>query len=463
LETLIGFFEWIGRNEAVLSGIAASIVIIGVLFSPLGAGLRALTDGRRDRPAPEPEPVTAKATTRVGARPSIAVLPFSTPSGEPAHEALADGLAEDLVNALGRVKHFDVLARSATAAYRGRNVDVRDLARELGARYAVEGSVRGLGGDRVRITVQLVAADTAAPVWSDRHESSLQRGPEAQDDITSRLAAALQPAVRRAEADRARRSRADELDAWSLVNRAWVTIQGGLGSPEAARAAVADCTRAIELDPDDALAHAVLAHSRSLLIASPGESASTRESVMGSVRRAVELGGHDPAVQHCYAAVLGNVGRTADGIRAWERCLDLDPSNAPARAGLGIAQIYVRKPEDALANIERALWLSPRDPLVYHWLAHRALACSILGRYVDAATSARESVERAGTRVGWGVLAVAEALLGHDAAAHEAWSELALRTPGLDVDGFARLVRDVCPDEETASRFQAAARRAAQT
>ncbi|MGH0036566.1 MAG: hypothetical protein ACQGVK_16185 [Myxococcota bacterium] len=457
MELLSGFFEWIGQNEAVLSGIAASIVIVGVLFTPLGAGLRAVW--RRRRPD-DPSPASGDSLDD-GGRPSIAVLPFATPSGEPRHEALANALAEDVINALGRVRHFDVIAHSATAAYKGHSPDAQAVARDLGARYTLEGSVRGLG-DRIRVTLQLVAAHTRTPVWSDRHECALEGAEEAQDEISARIAAELQPAVRRAEAESARRRPAAELGVWSLVNRAWVTVQNALGSAEAARAAVEDCSKALALDPDDALAHAVLAHARSLLLGLPDGGADV-ESVRASIRRAVELGGHDPAVQHCYAAVLGNIGRTEDGIRAWERCLELDPFNAPARAGLGIAQIYVRQPEPALANIDRALSLSPRDPLVYHWLAQRALACVVLGRYAEAATSARESVERAGTRVGWGALALAEAELGHDEAAREAWTELAARTPGLDAERLAPIIVQVCPDEAAAERTLSAMRKAAAT
>jgi TolB-like protein len=455
LDVVLGFFDWIGRNEAVLSGIAASIVILGVLFSPLGVGLRRLFGGREAAPKPPAEATTAPSAPR---RPSIAVLPFATPSGQPALEALAEGLVDDLVNALGRVRHFDVIARSATAAWKGGQADLQAVARELGAHYAVEGSVRAIG-ERVRVTVQLVAADTRTPVWSDRHECDPAGLDAAHDEITARIAAELQPAVRRAEAERARGRPAASLGAWALVNRGWVTLQGGLGSSEAAQSAIADCERALEIEPDDALGQAVLAHARSLLRPTPGSAAAEQRDVLGPIRRAIELAGHDPAVQHCYAAVLGNLGRTADAVRAWERCLELDPFNAPARAGLGIAQIYMLRPEDGLANIERALRLSPRDPLVYHWLAQRALACEVLGRHAEAAAAARESVERSGTRVGWGVLALAESQLGHLEGAREAWRELEARTPGFDANALERMIRSVCPDPATAESEVRAVRR----
>lgn len=449
MTSLTQIFAWIGENEATLSGIAASIVIVGVLFTPLGAGLRALLGrGRKSSDAPA---LAVHDANLLDGRPSVAVLPFTTAQGEADQESLADGLTEDLINALSRVKHFNVLARGATRAYKGRQIDVQEVARDLGARYVVEGSVRSLG-DRVRVTVELVEAASRAPAWSDRHEFEWVRVHDAQNETTARIAAQLQPALRRAEAERVKRQPSSDLDSWSLVNRAWISVQDDLGSPEVAAAAAADCERAVAADPADALAHAALAHARSLLLAGPESSESDLAAVLTSARRAISLGGHDPAVQHCYAAVLGNVGRTADAARAWERCLELDPNNAAARAGLGITQIYLKLATDAIENIDRALALSPRDPLVYHWLAHRALACIVLGRDEEAAAAARESVERTGTQVGWGVLAVAESELGNPSAASEAYAQMEARIPDLTLDSVAQWIRSMSPDDETAER-----------
>ena len=454
MNVLTRIFAWIGENEATLSGLAASIVIIGVLFTPLGRGLRALLGRRRE--AGDTSKLDAGDTSATGdanlrdGRPSVAVLPFTAASGEAAQTSLADTLTEDVINALSRVKHFDVLARGATFAYKDRQIDVREVGRELGARYVVEGSVRSLG-DRVRVTVELVDAESRAPAWSDRHEFAWDRLHEAQDETTARIAAQLQPALRRAEAERVKRLPSDDLDSWSLVNRAWVSLQDDLGSPEVADAAVADCERAVAAEPDDALAHAVLAHAISLLITRPDNSGDV-STALDSARRAIALGGHDPAVQHCYAAVLANVGRAADAARAWERCLELDPNNAAARAGLGITQIYLKLTEESIENIDRALALSPRDPLVYHWLAHRAMACVVLNRTEEAALAARESVERTGTSVGWGVLTIAEAELGNTVAATEAWNQMKARTPGLTLESISTWIRSMTSDEETAER-----------
>jgi tetratricopeptide (TPR) repeat protein len=159
--------------------------------------------------------------------------------------------------------------------------------------------------------------------------------------------------------------------------------------------------------------------------------------------------------------VLGNLGRTEDGIRAWERALELNPNNAGARAGLGIAQIYAKKPEQALENIDTALRLSPRDPLIYHWLGSRALACAVLGRWEEAIESSRESVERTASRLGYAVLAAACAQVGRVDEAHQSWVELERRIPDLDVEVFGRLAETVALDEEGGRRIADALRRAA--
>ncbi len=458
MDDLAQLLEWIGANEAVLSGIAASIVIAGVLFTPLGAGLRAYWKRRRTDAPSDPEPDPSDAATRGrttgGGRPSIAVLPFSTPPEDGALESLADGLVEDVINALSRAVHFNVIARSSSFAYRGRQVDVQDVARELDARWVVEGSVRRAGAG-VRITAQLVSGETRAPAWADRYDVADADLAAAPDEVSARIAAAIHPALRRGEAERVRRIPAEQLDVWNVVNRALVALQLELGSPEAADRARADCQHALFVDPDDALAHAVLAHAGSLTLGAPGSEPDRAADVLASARRAVERGGHDPAVQHCYAAVLGNLGHTDDALRAWKRCLELDPNNAAALAGMGISLIYKRQSQEALETIDRALWLSPRDPLLYHWLAHRALACTVLGRFEEAATTARESVERSGTRVGWGVLATAEAALGRVAEARAAWRELVVRRPGLKPETLAEMVASICPDEAIAEQARA--------
>lgn len=446
MELISQVLGWIGSNEAVLSGVAAAIVIIGVLLSPLRHRLSKTSatssDARSDTPPAGLRPAL------VSDRPSIAVLPFTNLSGDPEHEYLADGLTEDIITGLSRVKQFFVIARNTTFTYKGRAVDVQEVSRDLGVRYVLEGSVRA-AGDRIRVTAQLIDATTRAHAWAERFDRPLADILAVDDEVTDAIVGALQPALRRAEIESSRRADPGDLGAWALVNRAWVSIQSNLSDDRKLRAAALACEEAIALDPDYALAHAVLAHARSL-IAQQLEAMPERDDVMAPIRRALELTPDDPAVQHAYAAVLGNMGRTADGMRAWERSLELNPNNAGARAGLGIAQIYMKRHVDAVANIDTALRLSPSDPLLYHWLANRALACTLLGRWEEALENAAGSVHRNGSRVGFAIYAGALARAGRLAEAGKAWRELEDLTPGISAAALGTFLRGVAVDETTA-------------
>jgi len=454
-------FRWIASNEAVLSGIAAGIVILGVLATPVGSAWR-IWQRRRSAVTPAagvPPRAGDALPAPVTDRPSIAVLPFQNLSGDPEQDYLADGLAEDILIGLSRVKQFFVIARNSSFGYRGRAVDVQQVARELGVRYVLEGSVRR-SGSRIRVTAQLVDARTRGQTWAERFDRPVEDIVHVDDEVTTAILAALQPALRGAEAERARRAAPEDLTAWALVNRAWVAVRSDLGDTTAIRSAIAACEEALERDAEYPFAHAVLAHARSLLLRQPGAGIEL-ENVVAPMRRALQLAPDDSCIHHCHAAVMGNLGRTADAVRAWQRALELDPNNAGARAGLGIAQIYLRQPAAALANVEAALRLSPRDGMTYHWLAYRALALALLGRWDEALETATDSVGRTGSQVGYAVLAAAHARAARLADAARAWNELERRTPGLSVDGLASLVIQVAPDEASARALADAFREAA--
>jgi adenylate cyclase len=450
VNALTAIFAWIGENEAVLSGIAAAIVIVGVLLTPIGRGLLALARGARGSSLGDPSEAGADASSLqapplITERPSIAVLPFANLSDDPQQEYLADGLSEDIITGLSRVKQFFVIARNTSFTYKGRAVDVQAVSRELGVRYVLEGSVRKLG-DRVRVTAQLVDATTRGHTWAERFDRRVDEILEVDDEVTEAIIAALQPALRGAEAEHARRASPGDLGAWALVNQAWVSVQHDLGDSDTADQAISACEKALELDPHYAFAWAVLAHARSLRMEQkPGEADS--EQTLLALQRALELGIDDPLVQHCAAAAYGNLGRTDASIRAWERSLELDPNSAGARAGLGIAQIYIKAPDRALGNIDAALRLSPRDPATYHWLAHRALACSVLGHWDEALAAAEESVHRRPSTMGWAAVAGALARAGRQPEARRAYEEFAQRVPGLEPATLSQLTETIAIDE----------------
>jgi len=186
-------------------------------------------------------------------KPSIAVLPFQNMSGDPEQEYFADGMVEDIITALSRFKWLFVIARNSTFTYKGRSVDIKQVGRELGVRYVLEGSVRRVS-NRVRITAQLIDAETRAHIWADRYDRAVDDIFALQDEITVSTVAAIEPSVRQAEIERAKQKRPDNLDAYDLVLRATPLVNTGM--PEGASQAVPLLERALLLEPNYALAHA---------------------------------------------------------------------------------------------------------------------------------------------------------------------------------------------------------------
>lgn len=450
MQVFEAIFGWIGSNEAVLSGIAACIVIVGVAYRPIrrllpgrSAPSEAAARAGRDVAPTSPE---AAYPALVDDRPSVAVVPFSNLSNEAAQEFLADGLTEDVILGLSRVKQLFVIARNSCFTYKGRAVDAGQVSRELGVRYVLEGSVRR-NSDRVRVTAQLVDATTRESVWSNRFDRPVEEITQVDDEVTEEILAALLPALRRVEAEQAGRAAPEDLNAWALVNRAWVTVQSDLGDEQALQEAASACREAIRHEPDHAFAHAVLGLALSLLthMEPPRHGDPEAEEVM---RRALTLGPDDSLVHHCHAAMCGNFGRTEEGLRAWQRAIDLDPNSAGARAGLGIAQIFLREPARALENIDGALRRSPRDPIAYHWLAHRAFALSLMGNTADAEQAARTSIDQRASRIGLAVLAGVLAERDDMEGALDCWDQLTARQTSVDAAGIATLAAPLAPDPD---------------
>lgn len=454
MEIIGGIFDWIGTNESVLSGIAAAIVIIGVAWRPIRSAFRRRDDAPPpERPAPGFVPETL-APPLVSDRPSIAVMPFTSLSGDPDQEYLADGLSEDIILGLSRIKQLFVIARGTCFTYRGKSVDAAQVARELGVRYVLEGSVRRSGGG-IRVSAQLVDAARRTPVWAEQFDRRLEQITEVDDEVTEALISALLPALRRAEIEQSRRSAPGDLTAWALVNQAWVWVQSDLGDAETLGRAIDACRDAIRREPEHAFAHAVLALALSLASHRPDTTA-RREEADRMIDRALALGPDDPLVHHCHAALLGNLGRTAEGVRAWRRAIDLDPNNAGARAGLGIAQIFLGQSAEALGHIDAALRRSPRDPIAYHWLAYRALALSLLERRDEAEEAAHASTALRPSTVGLGVLCGLRMEAGDEDGAMAIWEKLLERQPGIRAQDVGRLARALAPDPARGERIERA-------
>jgi len=329
-----------------------------------------------------------------GGKPAIAVLPFDNMSGDAEQEYFADGIAEDILTRLAMWGWIPVIARNSSFVYKGRSVDVKEVGRTLGARYVLEGSVRK-AANRVRVTGQLIDAETGHHVWAERYDRVLEDIFDLQDEITESVVAALEPAVGKAEMSRARQRTPDDLDAWDLCQRAmWhfnrVTREDFAIADELYR-------RAIERDPGSALpltGIAIIRIVEALLTwaANPAEALSEGYRF---AREAVSLDEMGPSAN----AVLGYANaymRQFDAaISSAERSIDLNPSNALGYHALGVARMFNGEPREAVEAIERAVRISPEDSWLPVWLSTLS-ACHYLARdYEKAVEVARLATQRA--------------------------------------------------------------------
>ena len=318
-------------------------------------------------------------------KPSIAVLPFLNMSGDPEQDYFADGMVEDITTGLSRVKWLFVIARNSSFVYKGKAVDIRQVGRELGVRYILEGGVRKAGA-RVRITAQLVEAATGAHLWADRFDGGLEDVFDLQDQITDRVVGIVEPNIRKFEIDRSRRKRPESLDAYDLYLRAlpYLTSLSYADAP-----AAADLLReALKLNPNFAAAHAYLGWSHHICFLHDGRfDEADKIAGMQHSRAAVASDVDDATALAVDAAAIARLEKDLDAaLNAIERALSLNASFAVALY-IG-AELYAFRgePSTATAYAQRALRLSPFDPLA--WAAHVAMATAAIheGRYDDAAT-----------------------------------------------------------------------------
>jgi len=323
-------------------------------------------------------------------KPSIAVLPFTNMSGDPEQEYFSDGITEDIITALSRLPWFFVIARNSTFAYKGQAVDVRRVGRDLGVRYLLEGSVRK-GGQRLRITSQLLDATNGNHLWSERYDRELTDMFALQDEITQMVAASIEPKLVAAEGLRAERRSIDDLDAWDLVARAlvhfWKLTATESGS------AVAILRQVVERHPDYGPAHSLLAFAL-LLSAWMGwtSAGSDRECASALGHRAMQLDDSDPWAHFSLGFLALTSRRTEEAIRYFEAALDLNPNFAAALDFYAYALAFDGRSEEAIRRSEQALRMSPRDPFNTYVFGGIAAAHYVAQRYGDAIRWIREAM-----------------------------------------------------------------------
>jgi adenylate cyclase len=324
-------------------------------------------------------------------KPSIAVLPFQNMSGDPEQEYFADGIAEDIITLLSKSRGLFVIARNSTFTYRGRAINVKTVARELGVRYVLEGSTRK-AGNRVRVTAQLIEAATGGHLWADRYDRDLADIFAVQDEITASVSGSILPAMERSERERAARKQPDSLDGWECYYRG----QWHLGKLEPAQNECARnfFQRAIELDPGFAAAYSGIALTYLVdvtVFVSPARRSEFIPRATEHARRSIEV---DPthATGHCALSyVLMLSGRHEEAMAEADIAVSLDPNYAWAYASQGSARTFGGWPREGIEPLNTAIRLSPFDPQMARWLHHLARAHYFLRDYGAAVVIARQA------------------------------------------------------------------------
>ncbi len=317
-------------------------------------------------------------------RPAVAVLPFDSLSGDPEQEYFADGITEDIITALSYWRWFPVIARNSTFAYKGRAMDVTQVARELGARYVLEGSVRK-AGNRVRISAQLIDAPSGHHLWARRYDRDLSDIFALQDEITERIVASIEPELNRAEQERASRKHPESLDAWDHSLRALWHLNRMTKDDNAEACRLLQ--KAMELDPKWGGAVSLLALCQSFVGWLGWAEDPARQSavfLLPIATQAVALDEGDWLAHATLGMAYVWARQHERGADELERAIDLNPSAARAYHFLGFTLAISGRPGDAIAELNTALRLDPRDPLISHTLAALGLSHFLLRKFEDA-------------------------------------------------------------------------------
>jgi TolB-like protein/class 3 adenylate cyclase/Tfp pilus assembly protein PilF len=406
-------------------------------------------------PAPGPQPptatgaaavATAPATPAVAPRLSIVVLPFATLSDDREQEYLADAITEDLTTDLTRLTGSFIISRHSAFTYRGRAVDPRQIGRELGVRYVLEGSVRRTG-DQVRLNAQLIDAESGAHLWAERFDRNRADLADLQNDLVARIGRTLQLELVAAEARRSAGRAPNELDATDLALRAAAVLQR-FRSPADLREARQLSEQALQLDPRSVRGLTVLAGSHLLEVnmrvsAAPAEQMRLADE---AVNRALDLAPNDAQVHFLKGTVLMNQRRLELAIGEFETAIALDRSRSDAYARLGLAKLEIGRAEELFAAVRRAIEISPRDPALSFYYFYLGMAEFHLG-HDEAATGwmLRSAAENAQNGYPHQWLASIYALHGRDAEARAELAEFNRLIPGHTIASLRASERSESP------------------
>jgi adenylate cyclase len=393
-----------------------------------------LGDGRA--PASSSSPALKAQDLTLPDKPSIVVLPFDNMSSEPGQDYLADGIVEAITATLSRIRSFFVIARSSAFTYKGRPKNARDIGRELGVAYLLEGSLQKIGS-RVRIIVQLIETDGGAHVWSSRFDGTMDDFFDLEDRISEQVAGALQPSLRIAEIERSRRKRPQDLGSYDYTMRAMPHVWA-LEKHESARA-IELLEKALAIDPKYPLALSLAGwcHAQRSVYNWADDIAGSQRMALSLAERAAEMSGDDPIVLAVLGAVHTFVRNYGTARVLLERAVTLDPNAAWAWTRLGWLESYADQTQKAIEHFERALRLSPIDPMNFNNYVGMGSAHEVAQEYDQAAALYRRALqERPNARWIYRNLSSSLSGAGRLEEAKEAYAELLRSYPDLTISKF---------------------------
>ncbi len=412
-----------------------------------------------DDPSPSAEAGESRALS-LPDRPSIAVLPFDNMSGDPDQDYFADGISEDLITGLSRIRWLFVIARNSTFVYKGRAVDIRQVASELGVRYVLEGSVRR-AGQRLRVSAQLIDAVTGGHHWAEQYDRELGDVFAIQDEITSSVVAAIQPRLLAAEGIRAFLRSSGDLGAWELVARAQTHVWRLTRSDN--DAAIKALNRAVDAYPDYAPARSLLGFC---LVFAAHNGWIDRDQGLQAGRphivRAIALDDCDPWAQIALGYWSMMEWRTEESIAAFRRAVSLNPSSAAAHCYLSHGLAFSGQCCEAIAHGNEAIRLSPLDPDTAMFLGGIAVSHYLAGRYAEAFQTSEQLLRlRPGFHGAQRLRCASLAQMGRVEEARNSLAAVRLEQPQLSVDWIKSSVPYQTP--ELMEHFLAGMRKAGLT
>ena len=341
-------------------------------------------------PAASPVPATTEALA-LPDKPSIAVLPFDNMSGDPEQEYFSDGITEDVITALSRFRSFFVIARNSTFTYKGQAVSIREVGRELGVRYVVEGSVRK-AGNRVRVTAQLIEAESGNHVWAERYDRDLDDIFALQDEITETIVGAVEREIGNVERVRAAQKHPENLQAWELLQRGmfhvWQMTREGLATG-------ADFLKqSIEMDPNFAEAHANLSltYLHQVFLGTADDTELALSKVAVHTHEAIRLDDTSSVGHEMLARLLCFEHRYDEAIATAKRAVQFNPNSCSANFSLGAVCFFAGRPEEALDPMDHAIRLSPKDHRRFNHLHGKGAVLCEIGRPEEGIELLREAV-----------------------------------------------------------------------